>query len=50
MQIQVTKPKAKRVALFVCNECNHKFYSVKTAEHAAFYGCPGCNGLDIDIA
>lgn len=50
MQIEVMKQKAKKVAQFVCNECDHKFYTVASAERAAFYGCPGCGGADIDIA
>ena len=46
------KPKAKkpRRALFKCMECGRKFYTVRSAEHAQDWGCPKCNGSDIDIA
>lgn len=42
---------AKKELLFECQECNHKFYTVKAAERASFgdSGCPGCGGSDIDV-
>lgn len=42
--------KMKRVPLFACMECGHKFYSGKAAEMASFGddGCPGCGGSDVD--
>ena len=41
----------KKEPLFECQECNHKFYTVKSAERASFgeSGCPGCGGTDIDV-
>jgi hypothetical protein len=30
-------------------ECGRKFRTVKSAEKAAYEGCPGCNGTDIDL-
>jgi len=39
-----------RPILFKCNECGHGFRTVKAAEKAASRGCPGCGGLDIDVA
>lgn len=44
------KAKGKRKALFACMECGKKFYSVKSAEKAAWDGCPKCGGVDIDLA
>jgi hypothetical protein len=43
--------KLKRIPIFQCNECGHKFYTVAAAERASFgsSGCPGCGGADIDI-
>lgn len=40
----------KKRALFECQECGRKFYSVAAAEKAMFgdTGCPGCGGSDID--
>jgi len=35
---------------FVCNECGRRFRSVAAAERAAWEGCPGCNGVDIEPA
>lgn len=37
---------------FACQECGHKFRTVKAAEKASFGpdGCPKCGGSDIDIA
>ena len=45
-----TKTRKTRKALFVCNECGRKFYSLKAAEKASFgpSGCPGCGGSDIE--
>lgn len=36
---------------FYCQECGHKFRSVKAAERASFgpEGCPECGGSDIDL-
>jgi len=34
---------------FKCYECGRKFRTVKAAERAAYHGCPGCGGVDIDI-
>lgn len=39
----------KKEPLFECQECGKKFYTVATAERAAYNGCPGCGGSDIDI-
>lgn len=41
-----------KTALYACQECGHKFYSLKAAEKASFgdAGCPGCGGSDIDEA
>lgn len=44
------KVKTKRVAMFKCLACGKKFYSVKSAEKAAWDGCPKCGGVDIDLA
>lgn len=49
------KPKAAskgrtKIPLFICNECNHRFYTVKAAENAQWHGCPGCHGSDIEVA
>jgi hypothetical protein len=41
------KTTGKKVPLFVCNECNKPFYTVKAAEKASWNGCPNCNGGDI---
>jgi len=44
-----SKPKQKQTALFACQECGKKFYSVKSAENAAFGdGCPKCGSTDIE--
>lgn len=40
----------KRRALFKCMECGRPFYTVKSAERAAWDGCPKCGGVDIDSA
>ena len=34
-----------------CNECGHKFKTLKAAEKAALgdRGCPGCGGSDIEV-
>ena len=48
-----TKPtksaKPKRVPLFQCLECGRKFYTTRSAQEAIDWGCPKCNGSDIDI-
>lgn len=36
--------------MFVCLECGKLFKTVKSAEHAAEYGCSKCGGVDIDVA
>jgi len=36
-------------ALFKCQECGKKFYTVAAAERASNIGCPKCNGVDIDV-
>jgi len=36
-------------ALFKCQECGQKFYTLAAAERAHNTGCPKCNGKDIDI-
>ncbi len=48
--IQARKRRSTRTPLFKCQECGHKFFSVKSAENASFgdSGCPGCGGSDID--
>jgi Zn finger protein HypA/HybF involved in hydrogenase expression len=38
-----------KVPLFYCMECKKKFFTVKSAEKAAYYGCPKCGGGDIEI-
>ena len=35
--------------MFVCLECGRKFKTANAAEKAAFEGCSGCGGVDIDI-
>lgn len=35
--------------MFKCQECGRKFRTTKAAERAALNGCPGCNGVDIDL-
>lgn len=41
----------EKQAEFVCLECGHKFYSVYSAEKAAFGdGCPSCSSSDIEVA
>ena len=37
---------------FSCQECGHKFKTVKAAERAAFgsRGCPKCGSSDIDLS
>ena len=35
---------------FVCQECGHKFKTTRAAEWASQRGCPGCGGVDIDLA
>ena len=45
------KPKPKvRIALWKCLECDRKFYSTQSARKATLNGCPGCGGVDIDLA
>lgn len=43
---------AKRTSGFACQECGHRFKTVKAAERAMFgeRGCPKCGGSDIDLA
>lgn len=41
---------SKRVALFRCQECGRNFYTVRSAEEASNNGCPGCGGVDVDVA
>lgn len=36
--------------MFACLECGRKFRSGRAAERAADRGCPGCGGVDIDLA
>lgn len=36
--------------MFACLECGKVFRSVRAAERAAYNGCPGCGGVDIDVA
>lgn len=36
--------------MFACTECGRKFKTVRAAERASHDGCPGCGGVDIDIA
>ncbi len=42
----------KATSGFACQECGHKFRTIKAAEKAAFgdNGCPKCGGSDIDLA
>ena len=39
-----------RKALFICLECDRKFYSTRAAQKAAWNGCPGCGGSDIEAS
>jgi predicted nucleic acid-binding Zn-ribbon protein len=36
---------------FFCQECGHKFKTIRAAERASFgpNGCPRCGGSDIDM-
>lgn len=36
--------------MFQCMECGRKFRTTKAAERASSEGCPGCGGVDIDLA
>jgi hypothetical protein len=36
--------------MFECLECGRKLRSTKAAARAAWTGCPGCGGVDIDLA
>ncbi len=36
--------------MFQCQECGRKFRTTKAAGRAANNGCPGCGGVDIDLA
>lgn len=36
--------------LWECLECGRGFKTTKAAERAAAKGCPGCGGVDIDLA
>jgi hypothetical protein len=36
--------------MFKCLECGRKFKTARAAERAASNGCPGCGGVDIDLA
>src|SRR2546427_8317762 len=47
--VEAKRNRSARKALFKCQECGRKFYSVKSAEKASFgdEGCPGCGGSDI---
>jgi hypothetical protein len=42
---------SKKTSGFACQECGHKFKTVKAAEKASFgdAGCPKCGGSDIDL-
>jgi predicted nucleic acid-binding Zn-ribbon protein len=41
----------KKDSGFSCQECGHKFKTIKAAEKASFgdSGCPKCGGSDIDL-
>jgi len=43
--------KIDAVCGFYCQECGHKFKTLKAAEKAAFgdSGCPKCGSSDIDL-
>ena len=43
--------KPRRKPLFQCGECGRKFYTVKSAERAAFgdRGCPDCGSSDVEV-
>jgi len=34
---------------FKCMECGRKFKTARAAEKAAWDGCPGCGGADINM-
>lgn len=36
---------------FACNECGHRFKTIKAAERASFgpNGCPKCGGSDVQL-
>lgn len=40
----------KESPLFACLECGRGFRTTRAAERAAWNGCPGCGGSDIDLA
>lgn len=44
-------PSKPRTSGFACQECGHKFKTLKGAEKASFgvKGCPKCGGSDIDL-
>lgn len=46
------KASAPATSGFACQECGHKFRTIKAAERAAFgpNGCPKCGGADIDLS
>ena len=50
--IDVSARAPKKTSGFACNECGHKFRTIKAAEKAAFGpdGCPKCGGADIERA
>lgn len=36
--------------MWKCQECGRRFRTAKAAERASNNGCPGCGGVDIDLA
>jgi Zn finger protein HypA/HybF involved in hydrogenase expression len=49
LNLSTMPTKRKRVPLFQCLECGRKFYTTRAAQEAIDWGCPKCNGSDIDI-
>jgi len=33
-----------------CQECGHRFRTVRAAERASMDGCPKCGGVDVDLS
>lgn len=36
--------------MYRCLECDRLFRTLTSAQRAADYGCPDCDGTDIDVA
>lgn len=48
----MSRAAVKRDSGFACQECGHRFRTLKAAEKAAFGddGCPKCGSSDIDLS